>query len=159
MAFQEYLQAPDDRNTVVSFHAAWCKSCQKFGRLHQKFANDRADWVAGDTHTIDKILKADGDILEAGAIRLASIEWKANAELCRSLGVLRLPSVHYYQNGRKLAGFPAGPSRFQLVKDRLTYYQSLSKAELDFEANMEQGRALLLDTMDLSVKQDEQLPA
>jgi thioredoxin-like negative regulator of GroEL len=160
-AFQEYLQAPDDRITIVSFHAAWCKSCQKFGRLYQKLAKDRADWVAGDAKAIknNKNKNADGDILEAGAIRLASVEFKANAELCRSLGVSQLPSVHYYQNGRKLAGFPAGPSKFQLVKDRLTYYKSLSEAELDFEANMEQGRSLISETMDLAAKQDEQLPA
>jgi thioredoxin-like negative regulator of GroEL len=161
-AFQEYLQAPDDRITVVSFHAAWCKSCQKFGRLYQKLAIDRADWVAGET----KILKINKNnknknavILERGEVRLASIEWKANTELCRSLGVTRLPSVHYYQNGRKLAGFPAGPSKFQLVKDRLTYYQTLSKAELDFEANLEQGGALIMDTMNLAASQEQQLPA
>jgi thioredoxin-like negative regulator of GroEL len=161
-AFQEYLQAPDDRITVVSFHAAWCKSCQKFGRLYQKLAVDRADWVAGDT----KILKINKNnknknavILETGEVRLASIEWKANTELCRSLGVTRLPSVHYYQKGRKLAGFPAGPSKFQLVKDRLTYYQTLSKAELDFEANLEQGGTLIMDTMNLAAKKEEQLPA
>jgi thiol-disulfide isomerase/thioredoxin len=157
-AFQEYLQAPDDRITVVSFHASWCKSCQKFGRLYQKLANDRADWVAGGAKNI-KSENADGDILERGAVRLASIEWKANTELCRSLGVTRLPSVHYYQNGRKLAGFPAGPSKFQLVKDRLTYYQTLSKAELDFEANLEQGDMLISDTMNLAAKQQVQLPA
>jgi thioredoxin-like negative regulator of GroEL len=159
-AFQEYLQAPDDRITVVSFHAAWCKSCQKFGRLYQKLARDRADWVAGDAKAIknNKNKNADGDILEAGAIRLASIEWKANTELCRSLGVSRLPSVHYYQNGRKLAGFPAGPSKFALVKDRLTYYQTLSEAELDFEATMEQGRSLISETIDLEAKKEEQLP-
>jgi thiol-disulfide isomerase/thioredoxin len=161
-AFQEYLQAPDDRITVVSFHAAWCKSCQKFGRLYQKLANDRADWVAGDAKRIRKIDKnkmSDDDILERGAVRLASIEWKANTELCRSLGVTRLPSVHYYQNGRKLAGFPAGPSKFPLVKDRLTYYQTLSKAELDFEANLEQGGRLISDVMGLAAEQQEQLSA
>jgi hypothetical protein len=95
---------------------------------------------------------------KGGAVRLASIEWKANTELCRSLGVTRLPSVHYYQNGRKLAGFPAGPSKFQLVKDRLTYYQTLSKAELDFEANLEQGDMLISDKMKLAAKQQVQLP-
>jgi thiol-disulfide isomerase/thioredoxin len=157
-AFQEYLQAPDDRITVVSFHAAWCKSCQKFGRLYQKLANDRADWVAGGAKN-KKNKNSDAVILETGEVRLASIEWKANTELCRSLGVSRLPSVHYYQNGRKLAGFSAGPSKFPLIKDRLTYYQTLSKAELDFEANLEQGGMLISDTMNLAAKKQEQLPA
>jgi thioredoxin-like negative regulator of GroEL len=128
-AFQEYLQAPDDRITVVSFHAMWCKSCQKFGQLYDKLAKEQADWAV------------DGNILETGAIRFASVEWGANTELCRSLEITRLPSVHYYHNGRKLAGFSAGPSKFQLVKDRLTYYQSLAEDELEFEANIEQGGA------------------
>jgi thiol-disulfide isomerase/thioredoxin len=128
-AFEEYLQAPDDRITVVSFHASWCKSCQKFGQLYQKLAKEQADWAA------------DGDVLETGTIRLASVEWGANTELCRSLEITRLPSVHYYHSGRKLAGFSAGPSKFQLVKDRLTYYQSLAKAELEVEANIELGGA------------------
>jgi thioredoxin-like negative regulator of GroEL len=164
-AFQEYLQAPDNRITVVSFHASWCKSCQKFGRLYQKLATEEADWVAGaakdikDSKHDKKENNADADILETGAIRLASIEWGANTEFCRSLGIKRLPSVHYYHNGRKLGGFPAGPSKFELVKDRLTYYQSLSKAELEFEANLLQGGTLVSNTIHLAAKQEEELPA
>jgi thioredoxin-like negative regulator of GroEL len=150
-AFQDYLQAPDDRITVVSFHAAWCKSCQKFGKLFQKLAKERADWAAGD---------ANGDILETGVIRLASVEWVANTELCRSLGITVLPSVHYYQNGNKLAGFAAGPSKFQIVRDRLTYYQSLSKAALEFEASLETGGThLSSDTIHLASDDEEQLSA
>jgi thioredoxin-like negative regulator of GroEL len=145
-ALKEYLTAPDDRVTVISFHASWCKSCQKFGRLYQKLAVDRADWVLGGKH-MKKNKDSLQEVLTTGSTRLASIEWGANTDLCRSLGVKRLPSVHYYKNGRKLAGFPAGPSTFQLVKDRLTYYQSLSEEELDFEMKLEQGSALILNTM------------
>jgi hypothetical protein len=35
----------------------------------------------------------------------------------------------------------------------------LSKAELDFEANLEQGGTLIMDTMNLAAKKEEQLPA
>jgi thiol-disulfide isomerase/thioredoxin len=158
-AFEEYLQAPDNRITVVSFHAAWCKSCQKFGQLYQKLAKEEADWVAGVPKDIkdsknDKEENNADAILELGAIRLASMEWGANTEFCRSLGITRLPSVHYYHNGRKLGGFPAGPSKFELVKDRLTYYQSLSKAELEFEANLLQGGTLVSNTIHLAAKQE-----
>jgi thioredoxin-like negative regulator of GroEL len=150
-AFQEYLQAPDDRITVISFHAVWCKSCQKFGKLFGKLAKEEADWVAGDTN-------ANSDILETGAIRLASVEWVANTALCRSLGITTLPSVHYYQNGHKLTGFGAGPSKFQVVRDRLTYYQSLSKAELEFEASLEDTvTPLSSDTIHLAAEDGEQL--
>jgi hypothetical protein len=47
--------------------------------------------------------------------------------------------------------FPSGPSKFPLVKD-----QTLSEAELDFEATMEEGRLLTSETMDLAAKQEEQ---
>jgi hypothetical protein len=50
--------------------------------------------------------------------------------------------------------FPTGPSKFPLVKD-----QTLSEAELDFEATLEQGRSLISETLDLAAKQGEQGPA
>jgi len=131
---ESYLVA-DDRITLISFHASWCKSCQRFGLLFKRLAKDKADWAA---HTRHK-----APILEDGSARMASIEWAANTKLCRSLGVERLPSVHFYKNGRKLSGFPAGPSKFQIVKDRLAYYESLSDAELEFEADLQQGSSLV----------------
>jgi thiol-disulfide isomerase/thioredoxin len=80
-ALKEYLTAPDDRVTVISFHASWCKSCQKFGRLYQKLAVDRADWVLGGKH-MKKNKDSLQEVLTTGSTRLASIEWGANTDLC-----------------------------------------------------------------------------
>jgi hypothetical protein len=70
---------------------------------------------------------------------MASIEWGANAALCRSLDIKKLPTVHFYKGPLKLAGFAAGPSKIGLVKDTLEHYIDVSDTELDFENEMKQG--------------------
>ena len=77
-----------------------------------------------------------------GEIRLAEIEYGKNTELCRSLGVKKVPSIFFYYNGKKLDGFPCGPKRIAHTLDRLNYYRSLSPSELAFEATMGQGNTL-----------------
>ena len=42
--------------------------------------------------------------------------------MCRSLGIKRLPTVHFYQKGEKLDGFPCGPSKFPMLQERIEQY-------------------------------------
>jgi thiol-disulfide isomerase/thioredoxin len=155
-----YLNADSDRVTILQFHAAWCKSCQKFGRLYLKLAADHADWeripdrlsraaivkAATGAASTDTPSQAQ-DIVKDGAARMASIEWGANTQLCRSFGITKLPTVHFYKGPVKLAGFAAGPNKMQMVKDTLQHYMDVSETELEFEQEMKEGEQLLQDAI------------
>jgi thiol-disulfide isomerase/thioredoxin len=158
----------DDRVTVVKFHASWCKTCQKFGLLFRKLAVKHADWVrkvptAAATTAVAAVEKNEQEqlpqqqlqlpeqqqqqqqqvLLKRGTVRMASVEFSANTELCKSLGIKKLPTVHFYKGSQKLAGFAAGPAKMHLVVATLEHYQSLSASELQFESDMAEGERLV----------------
>ena len=85
-------------------------------------------------------------LVQEGDIRLAEIEYGANTELCKSLGIKKLPSVHFYSQGTKVDGFACGPKKLKHMIERLQYYRSLSHDELQFEAEMNKGSELLEST-------------
>ena len=114
--------------------ASWCKSCQKFGLKYKKLAAHYADWV--DKNDSDTVLKA-------GKVRFAEVEFNKNAKLCRSLGIKRLPYVHFYRGAEgKLAEFSAGPSKFNLVTDKMHELLESSEEEKDFNILMNRGKDL-----------------
>jgi thiol-disulfide isomerase/thioredoxin len=149
----------DNRVTVLQFHAAWCKSCQKFGRLYHKLAVDHADWerippklsrvamAAAASNTDTDSDSVPQEILKEGNVRMASIEFGANSALCRSLGITKLPTVHFYKGPVKLAGFAAGPNKIQMVRDTMEHYIEVSDTELEFENDMQQGEQLVQDAI------------
>lgn len=143
---QAYLQADPERITVIKFHAVWCKSCQKFGLLYHKMAAQHSDWVQKK-----RLGKSSVEVKETGASRFASIEWAANTEQCRSLGIKKLPTVHFYRGTTKLAGFSAGPKKIQMVKETLQYYQGLSADELDFSSTLQEGSLLVENAVTVTV--------
>ena len=67
----------------------------------------------------DIVLEKDGSetLVSQGEIRLAEIEYGANKELCKALGVKKVPSVHFYSQGKKVDGFPCGPKKIAMVSD------------------------------------------
>jgi len=131
---EEYLDflAEDDRLCMVKFHASWCKSCQKFGMQYERIAQNVGDMV---------VTNEDGteSIVEQREMRFAEIEYGANRKLCKSLGVKKVPSVHFYSRGKMVDGFPCGPKKIAMLLEKLTHYRSLSHTELAFEADMNQG--------------------
>lgn len=76
-------------------------------------------------------------------MRLAAIEFGANKDLCKSLNIKKLPTVHFYQNGKKLAGFPCGPAKFQLLQDTVNHYLRSQQDEPKLEQTLSQGDALM----------------
>ena len=94
----------------------------------------------GDLVVVDE----DGSetLVKEGEIRMAEIEYGANRKLCKSLGVKKVPSVHFYSRGKLIDGFPCGPKKIAMLLEKLTHYRSLSHTELSFEADMNQGSAL-----------------
>jgi len=48
-------------------------------------------------------------------------------ELCRTLNVTKLPTVHYYQNNALVEDFTCSPKKFDMVRDRLSKYIDTSE--------------------------------
>ena len=88
-------------------------------------------------------------------------EWSANTALCRSMGITRLPTVQFFngRTGEKIGSLAAGPSKFAKVQQALDHYLSLQAAELDFEADMEQGKALMDQQLESGKVFEAQNPA
>lgn len=124
-----------DPSSTVRFHASWCKTCQKFGMQYERIGREIGDAVA---------VSDDGSeiIVREGEIRLAEIEYGANQDLCKSLGVRKLPSVHIYSGGKLVEPVACGPKRIGMLLSKISHYKSLSLPELSFEADMNQGLAL-----------------
>ena len=82
------------------------------------------------------------EVIQEGEVRMAEMEYGANRELCKSLGIKKLPSVHFYSRGKLVDGFPCAPNKIGMLLNRLEDYRDMSPAELEFEADMNQGAAL-----------------
>ncbi len=97
-------------------------------------------------------------IVRPGEIRLAEMEYGSNKEFCKSLGVTKLPSVHFYSNGKLVDGFPCGPRKIGSLLEKLSRFRSLTPTELAFEADMNQGMALgdsMLETLKIAISSEK----
>lgn len=111
----------DDRLTLVFFGAPFCKSCHRFEQ----------DWKR-------KVVPTAGPNLQ-----LATADITKNRALFKELGIEGLPSVHFYQRGRRLTGYCCPPAHFSRVLESLEHYLNASPDELEFEAEMEAKRLSL----------------
>merc|ERR1711957_267439 len=133
--FNDFLSTikDDERLCVVKFYADWCKSCHKFGVKYKKLALTHGD-------KIDRKGK-----INCGQVNFAEIEFGENRELCRSLGIKKLPYVLIYKGNMGLIDqFSCGPKFFdEKVVKRLNNYMSMSDEEIAFEKKMNEGQSLI----------------
>lgn len=125
------------------FYASWCKSCAKFGVKYKRLARERGDVAVAD------------EIVRAGEARFAEVEYTANARLCKSLKVKRLPSVHFHVRGRgKVSEVVTRPSQFDMVERELERLLGRhgrgegGEGGADFDGEMEEGSDLVDGLMD-----------
>lgn len=122
----------DERLTVIKFYASWCKSCAKFGLRYKKLALDEGDKV-----------NSDGKLIANGRARFAEVEFGANARLCRSFGITRLPYIHMHMGkAGKVEDFVCGPKKFQQLIDKVNEYAGMSADETIFKKRLKKGEAL-----------------
>ena len=128
--FDEFMSAFDDgdhRLSLVLFHANFCKTCQRFKLRYDKIAN-----LFGDN-----LDPNDGSVVEQGQIRLASIEYTANIDLCESLDVEKFPSVHFIKGGKKINEMAIPPEKFDQVQKAVEEYleteEFVSSGESDLD--------------------------
>eukprot|EP00429_Kryptoperidinium_foliaceum_P000157 CAMPEP_0176019372 /NCGR_PEP_ID=MMETSP0120_2-20121206/9356_1 /TAXON_ID=160619 /ORGANISM="Kryptoperidinium foliaceum, Strain CCMP 1326" /LENGTH=223 /DNA_ID=CAMNT_0017352445 /DNA_START=106 /DNA_END=777 /DNA_ORIENTATION=- len=133
-AFRNFLNQ-DDRLTMVKFYSPRCKSCQKFGMQYKRIGKEIGELTSRNSDGTESTVRE-------GEIRMAEMEYGTNKEFCKSLGITKLPSVHFYSNGKLVDGFPCGPKKIGKLLDKLTMYRSMTPTELEFEADMNQGSAL-----------------
>jgi thioredoxin-like negative regulator of GroEL len=115
------------------FHAAWCKSCQRFGLKFQGLANQKTDWIQD----------RDSSIVQHGAMRFGSIEFGANTGMCRTLDIKRLPTVHFYRKGEQLDGFACGPSKFPRLVETMEHFLQRQSQHDSFAETLAQGEELI----------------
>ncbi|KAL7495139.1 hypothetical protein ACHAWT_003718 [Skeletonema menzelii] len=135
--YVNFLQE-DDRLCLVKFYASWCKSCKRFGVSFRHLAFEEGDH-----------LNPNGEVVHVGNVRFAEVEYSQCAQLCKTLKVRKLPTVHYYKRGDgKLSELTCKPSQFQLVVDemnRLVDGNGVDDIEsiigMDSEADGEEGGA------------------
>jgi len=102
----DFLKQNENSLCLIKFHAAWCKSCQKFGMRYNELALKES--------------KGDADVC------FGQIEFGSNRQLCKSLAIRRLPTIHFYKYGEKIDGFACGPSKFNLLLDTMSRYKEIS---------------------------------
>ena len=94
------LEQNQDKIIIVKFFAPWCRSCK---RLEPKFVQ------------ISKNPKYDGLPLVFAQLSVAN-----SKEYVKALGVLALPSIHFYAGGEGLVeNFPCGPSKVSILKKKI----------------------------------------
>lgn len=154
--FLDFISSSDDENdfdderlTIVKFHAAWCKSCQKYNVMFRKFALQMGDLVyyqekkeniltrmsrgvkGGSSDKNDKKNKGDREavLVQKGVVRLADVEFGANLKLCRTLKIKQLPYIHMYRKSKgKVTEFVCSPNSFQrLINQTMKHLETDEK--------------------------------
>lgn len=97
--------------------------------------------------------------VDEGDMRMAEIEYGAHKDLCKSLGIKKVPSVHFYSSGKKVDGFPCGPKKLPMLLEKLSHYRTLSLPELSFEADMNEGAGLGATVLSTLCKEEDKSKA
>uniref|UniRef100_A0A7S4V5T1 Thioredoxin domain-containing protein n=1 Tax=Ditylum brightwellii TaxID=49249 RepID=A0A7S4V5T1_9STRA len=118
--WMEMLHDENDADiTAVTFHASWCKFCQKF----------KLKWNR-------KIVRP-----FSTEVKFASVEFGANKKLCQSLNIKQLPTVQFYtRNGNLVSSFPCGPKSFGVVQKTMNRYLEMDLEQLEREAALWEAR-------------------
>ena len=97
---QALLEANPDKLVVCKFFAPWCRACKglapKFLQVTKEFDGNNIVW--------------------------ADLSIQHNKDFVKSLGVLALPSIHFYASGELVENFPCGPSKVPILKRKLTEF-------------------------------------
>jgi len=116
-----------DGIVVIKFYASFCRACKTMAPKFRQLASNYKDVP----------------------IHFAEIELMANRDLCKALGIKRVPSVHFYHDGNKIEDFVCGPKKIPVLKERLKDYSSNGIAAAMEHSNL-LNSAELADTTDIS---------
>lgn len=98
-----FLAANPDKLVVMKFYAPWCRACKGLAPKFLQVVND-------EKYSGIPILWAELSVLH-------------NKDFVKSLGVLALPSIHFYAGANGLIeNFPCGPSKVPILKRKLVQF-------------------------------------
>ena len=95
---------------AMKFFAPWCRSCKA---LEPKFKRVTAEPYSSH-------------------VKFAQFNVQNNRDFVKSLGILALPSVHFYSREGILDAFPCGPSKVPILKSKL---KAVVKERVDEEVS------------------------
>jgi len=112
VGLEQFLQALEENSAanppqlvIADFHATWCAACRKVQPMLEALAAERAD------------------------VTIVKIAYDQNKELCRSLGVKKLPFFHVYRGGReRLESFSASKKTFHRVLNAVAIHAPAAAA-------------------------------
>lgn len=124
--YYDLLDSNDDQLLIIKFYASWCKSCAKFGRKLDQFSRN----------------------LDSNEVRVAFVEYGQNEQLCKVLGITKLPTVQMVLNKKVVQEFPCPPPKFHLVKEYTQNYVQYLRDMHEYEAHYDAAHALVQQTLD-----------
>ena len=99
-AYSAFLQAHMDKLIVMKFKASYCRACMAIEAPFSETKNEP---------TLSKL-----PIVWAECTASMS-----NKILFRQLGVLSLPTIHFYDNGQLIENFACGPAKIPILRQKL----------------------------------------
>ena len=121
-------QSSESNNIVViKFHASFCRACKAMAPKFRQLAKQ----------------------YESKPIQFAEVELFGNRDLCKALGIKRVPSVHFYSDTNKVEDFVCGPKKISLLKERLHDYDENGVSAALAHARNSLGPAEIADTTDI----------
>jgi thiol-disulfide isomerase/thioredoxin len=129
----------DERLCVVKFYAKWCKSCARYDVKYRKFAHDHGD-----------LYDENGILVHKGSMRFGEVEFSTNKELCKAIGIKKLPFVQIYKAKHgKLTEFVSTPKTFEeKFATRMEGILAMSDDDISFFLKMgdDQGQMIFSST-------------
>lgn len=91
ITYDEFLSMTDG-HTIVDFWAEWCGPCKTFSPVFEEASMQFPD------------------------INFIKINIDENQELCRSIGIMSIPTIHYYIDNMEVAELIGGVNKEQFFK-------------------------------------------
>mmetsp|Transcript_47976 Transcript_47976/g.71075 ORF Transcript_47976/g.71075 Transcript_47976/m.71075 type:complete len:565 (-) Transcript_47976:1-1695(-) len=98
-----FVKAHPDKLIVLKFYASYCRACKV---LEPKFL----------------AVKHDKQLRNLPIVWAECQAQRNNKQFFRSLGILSLPTVHFYDDGGLVENFPCGPMNIPLLKKKLATF-------------------------------------
>ena len=121
--YRNFLQAHPDKLIVLKIFAPWCRACKG---LEPKFLSI-----------------VHNDLYQDLPIVFCDLTIQHNKQFVKELGVLALPSIHFYVGTQLNDNFPCGPSKFPILKRKLT---QLINTHVDANTRQLKEQSLLAST-------------
>ena len=87
----------------------------------------------------DKIDPETNEIVEKGKVRMVDVEFGANTKLCRTLGIKKLPYIHFYKGSRgRVADFICSPKKFPILLEKMN--EHLAEEDEEWEGEKEEEK-------------------